>query len=102
MDDDDSTFQFKDEQERRIYERISLVGVGPAAFYRDACRLLTSHELIDRKLLSSTLPFEEKLTFLIQHMPKNEVSLRYFFARIGASQAIEWLQPLRDKGFFVL
>jgi hypothetical protein len=41
MDDDDSTFQFKDEQERRIYERMFLVGVGSAAFYRDSCRILT-------------------------------------------------------------
>jgi len=63
---------------------------------------LTSHELIDRKLLSSTIPFEVKMTFLLQHVPKNEVSLRYFFERIGASQAIEWLQPLRNEGFFTL
>src|ERR1700694_1524549 len=41
MDDDDSAFQFKDEQEKRIYERMFLVGVGSAAFYRDACRILT-------------------------------------------------------------
>ncbi|SRR6266487_753399 len=237
MDDDDSTFQFKDEQERRIYERMFLVGVGSAAFYRDACRILTldppltttthlvrhclreiesamrdvlspiaqhlqppvaeetssqtkkkkqsgskdnhldeirfilqtlsidetdpaaqiwlrlvlqkedfglnlahrnnlaeprplnagflqqwrdmnlvfdrlldafetlyltSHELIDKNLLSANSSLEEKMKFLVLHVPMNEVSMSYFFERIGALQAIEWLQPLRDKGFFTL
>lgn len=41
MERNESAFQFKDEQERRIYERLLLVGVGSAAFYRDACRILT-------------------------------------------------------------
>ena len=235
MQQDESAFQFKDEQERRIYERMLLVGIGPAAFYHDACRILTldpplmttthlvrhclreiesalrdvlspiaqhlqppvaeegsslkkkkkqseskdnhlaeirfilqtlsldesdpaaqkwlrlvlqsedyglhlahrnnlaeprplnslflqqwqdmklvferlldayealylaSHELIDKNLLLSNTPLEEKMKYLLLHVPKNEVSMGYFFERIGALQAIEWLQPLRDKGFF--
>ncbi len=238
MERNESAFQFKDEREKRIYERLFLVGIGSAAFYRDACRILTidpplattthlvrhcmreiesalravlrpvtkylqppiveetssqkkkkkgqsqsqdnhqadirmilqtlsidetdpvaqiwlrlvlqkddyglhlahrnnlaeprpfdtgflqqwrdmnlvfdrvldafealyltSHELIDRKLLSTASSLDEKMEFLVQHMPKNEVSLGYFFEKIGMLQAIEWLQPLRDAGFFTL
>ena len=29
-------------QQRRIYQRLLLVGEGPAAFYRDACRIMVA------------------------------------------------------------
>ena len=35
-------FRFDDPRQARIFERLKrLVGEGPAAFYRDACRLMT-------------------------------------------------------------
>src|SRR5437660_65115 len=77
MDDDDSTFQFKDEQERRIYERMFLVGVGPAAFYRDACRLLT----LDPPLTTTT--------HLVRHCLREiESAMRYVLRPIA-----QHLQP---------
>ena len=30
----------RDPRRRRIHERLKLIGAGPAAFYRDACRIL--------------------------------------------------------------
>ena len=50
MERNKSAFQFKDEREKRIYERLFLVGIGSAAFYRDACRILT----IDPPLATTT------------------------------------------------
>ena len=35
-------FRFSDPRQERIYRRLLLVGSGPAAFYRDACRLMAS------------------------------------------------------------
>ena len=40
MHQGESAFQFTEDRERHIHERMLLVGVGPAAFYRDACRIL--------------------------------------------------------------
>src|SRR5258708_24432552 len=50
MERNESAFQFKDETEKCIYERLFLVGVGSAAFFRDACRILT----IDPPLATTT------------------------------------------------
>ena len=33
-------FRFEDPRQERIHRRLLLVGPGPAAFYRDACRLM--------------------------------------------------------------
>ncbi len=33
-------FRLEKERQRRIYERLKIIGRGPAAFFRDACRLL--------------------------------------------------------------
>jgi hypothetical protein len=37
-----SAFRFTDPRQERIYRRLDLVGPGPAAFFRDACRLMVS------------------------------------------------------------
>src|SRR2546423_946266 len=36
------SFRFHDRRQKRIYERLVLVGEGPAAFYLDACRIITT------------------------------------------------------------
>lgn len=36
-----SAFQFSDPRQERIHRRLSLVGSGPAAFYRDACWMMS-------------------------------------------------------------
>src|SRR5437773_358430 len=36
------SFRFHDRRQKRIYERLALVGEGPAAFYRDACRIIAT------------------------------------------------------------
>ena len=33
-------FQFDDPRQKRIYDNLSLIGPGPAAFYKDACQLM--------------------------------------------------------------
>jgi len=38
-------FRFTNSQQRRIYERLRLIGPGPAAFFLDACRLIATAEL---------------------------------------------------------
>lgn len=42
-----SAFRFTDPRQDRIHRRLDLVGPGPAAFYRDICRLLTVHSVIE-------------------------------------------------------
>ncbi|MFC2024484.1 hypothetical protein ACFLTJ_02770, partial [Chloroflexota bacterium] len=37
-----TNFKFSDSRQERIYRRLLLVGPGPAAFYRDACLLMTT------------------------------------------------------------
>lgn len=39
---DTQSFRFLTRQQRRIYQRLILVGEGPAAFYRDACRIMVA------------------------------------------------------------
>lgn len=44
-DPDAKRFRFDDPRQARIFERLNrLVGEGPAAFYRDACRLMTGED----------------------------------------------------------
>lgn len=38
-------FQFEDPRQERIHGRLLLVGPGPAAFYKDACRLMSEERL---------------------------------------------------------
>jgi hypothetical protein len=38
---------FKEPRQERIYRRLLLIGPGPAAFYRDACRLMTTEPPFD-------------------------------------------------------
>jgi len=40
-------FRFREEQQERNYRRLGLIGKGPAAFYRDAHRLLSEESLYD-------------------------------------------------------
>jgi hypothetical protein len=40
MASDQKDFRFTDPRQERIYRRLLLIGPGPAAFYRDACRLM--------------------------------------------------------------
>jgi len=40
-------FRFSDPRQERIYRRLTLVGPGPASFYRDACLLMASGTLLD-------------------------------------------------------
>lgn len=40
-------FQFQDAQQRQIYEDLLLFGGGPAAFYRDACRLMAGERALE-------------------------------------------------------
>src|SRR5262245_34494163 len=43
MEDDQvrlSAVRFRDPRQARIYRRLLLVGPGPAAFYRDVCRMM--------------------------------------------------------------
>lgn len=48
-------FRFEDPRQRRIHERLLIVGPGPAAFFRDACRLMTAD------------PSFESTTHLVSH-----------------------------------
>src|SRR5258708_6048200 len=58
-------FQFSDPRQKRIYERLHLIGPGPAAYYRDACRILSSN------------PEFGTVTHLVAHMYREvESSLR--------------------------
>src|SRR5216684_957443 len=61
---------------------------------------LATHALIDTKLLSGTMPMDEKVAFLTLSVPHNLVSLGYFFEKIGERHETAWLLPLRNKGFF--
>lgn len=40
-------FRFADSRQERIFRRLLLIGPGPAAFYRDACRLLGGGPVLD-------------------------------------------------------
>lgn len=40
-------FRFREERQGRNYRRLDLIGKGPAAFYRDACRLVTEEPLYE-------------------------------------------------------
>jgi len=51
-----ASFEFSDSRQERIYRRLLLVGPGPAAFYRDACLLMTA-----KRSLSAT-------THLVSHL----------------------------------
>jgi hypothetical protein len=58
-------FRFSDQRQARIYERLRLVSPGPAAFYRDACRIM------------GTEPPFESTTHLVGHLIRElESSLR--------------------------
>ena len=65
---EDSThrsFRFRDPQQERIYRRLLLVGPGPAAFYKDACRLMATDDQL------------ESTTHLVSHLIREiESSLR--------------------------
>jgi hypothetical protein len=41
------TFRLRDERQVRNYKRLDLIGKGPAAFYRDACRLISEEPLYE-------------------------------------------------------
>jgi len=59
-------FRFEDPRQERIYRKlVHLVGPGPAAFYRDACRLM------------ATTPLFETTTHLVSHLLRDiESALR--------------------------
>src|SRR5216684_8576005 len=40
-------FRFGEPRQERIYRRLALIGPGPAAFYRDVCRLMTQGSLLE-------------------------------------------------------
>jgi len=61
---------------------------------------LFAHQLIDLRVLNDTIPPAARVNFLRESIPQNDVSLRYFFSGIGQRQAVEWLIPLRDAGYF--
>lgn len=63
-------------------------------------RYLTTHQLIDTRLVQGTDSLDSRMEFLKEHIPHNPVSLSYFFTRIGEQQAIEWVAPLREAGYF--
>ena len=42
-------FRITDPRQERIYRRLSLLGPGPAAFYRDACRLMAEDTPLETK-----------------------------------------------------
>lgn len=61
------TYSFRDPRQRRIYERLRLVGPGPATFFFDACRLMeeSSSTAADAASSSATQPqraSDERLT----------------------------------------
>ena len=51
-----TAYRFTDPRQRRIHERLALIGPGPAGFYRDVCRLM------------STGPAVEATTHLVAHL----------------------------------
>jgi hypothetical protein len=59
-------------------------------------RYSTSHRLLD-DLLAKVAPAKNDLRMLKGSVPNNSVSFRYFFDRLDSK---EWLQPLRNEGFF--
>ena len=62
---DSTSFKFSDSRQERIYRRLLLIGPGPAAFYRDACFLMTT-----KHSLSTT-------THLVSHLLRDiESALR--------------------------
>ena len=63
-------------------------------------RYLTTHHLIDTRIVHGTDPLESRMDFFTQHIPHNPVTLTYFFTSIGEQQAIEWLRPLYEAGYF--
>jgi hypothetical protein len=40
-------FRFRDERQKRNFKRLSLIGKGPAAFYKDACQLISEGPMYD-------------------------------------------------------
>jgi len=63
-------------------------------------RYLTTHHLIDTHLVHGTDSLGNRMEFFTQHIPQNSVTLTHFFTSIGEQQAIEWLSPLREAGYF--
>ncbi len=56
---------------------------------------------LDRpRLVHGTDSLDSRVEFFTQHVPQNPVTLTYFFTSIGEQQAIEWLSPLHEAGYF--
>ena len=63
-------------------------------------RYLTTHHLIDTRLVHGTDSLDNRMEFFTQHIPQNPVTLAYFFTSISKQRAIEWVSPLREAGYF--
>lgn len=77
MDDEttDRPFQFEHPQQEQIYRRLKLIGAGPAAFYRDALRLMANQ------------PPLESTSHLVSHLFREiESALRAALEPISQSQ----------------
>ncbi|MBI3798116.1 MAG: hypothetical protein HY268_14265, partial [Deltaproteobacteria bacterium] len=67
-------FRLEDPRQERIYRKlVHLVGLGPAAFYRDACRLM------------ATTPLFDTTTHLVSHLLRDiESALRDVLESVAA------------------
>lgn len=73
-EDQPKPFRFDEPRQERIYQRLLLVGSGPASFYRDACQLMAGKPLLD------------STTHLVAHLVRDiESALR------------DVLEPLADR-----
>src|SRR5207245_8360237 len=65
MASDEKDFRFTDPRQERIYRRLRLIGPGPAAFYRDACRLM-----------NQSFSFETTANFVAHSLREIESAIR--------------------------
>lgn len=80
-------FRFEEPRQKRIYENLQLVGPGPAAFYRDACWLMSEQDF-----LSST-------AHLVAHLLREiESALRDVLEPLSKLSESERLKDIADKG----
>src|SRR4051812_11346781 len=91
-DTDAIAFRFDNPQQERIYQRLRSIGPGPAAFYRDICRIMADPAGL------------ESASHVVSHLLREiESALRDALEPIGAwhgkvSHRDEILQILRGLG----
>jgi hypothetical protein len=80
-------FRFEEPRQKRIYENLLVVGPGPAAFYRDACWLMSQQH----GLFSTA--------HLVAHLLREiESALRDVLEPLSKLSKSEWLKDMADKG----